>query len=787
MKTLPRSNHGCERCSAVITISLLLLNATAAAAQDRGYSARRLDAWTILGPGGGGAQFYPAVSPHDPNLVLVACDMTGAYISENGGDSWRLFDLRQPVKFFAFDPSNANVIYAGAGVLWRSADRGRSWNLVYPPASSVARLIMPDDHASPIVETGEGPAEHVTALAVDPADSNRLWVATSQAGGSALYTSGDGGARWEKSASFDSRTLKIYIDSRSPVRDRTLYVVSAASVSVRKAGDWKQGAAPGVAAFRDASAGFTAGGRLIVYGVGAKTGARRIDSVAVSADGGATWSAADQAFANGLGEAVPTVDLEAVATSLNHPEVAYVSYEGRRESAGGTHGVVKTVDGGRTWRAVWKEAGAPAPNVHDSWITERFGTGWGEPGISVGVAPNDPKIAYRTDDGRTMRTRDGGLTWDAVYSKRLPDHTYATTGLDVTTNYGVFFDPFDPKRMFIAYTDIGLFASDNRGRSWTSATLGVPRRWLNTTYWITFDPAVKGRVWGVMSYVHDLPRPKMWRRTSPSTYDGGVCISDDGGRTWRASNQGMPPTAATHILLDPTSPIEARVLYVAGFGKGVFKSTDGGRSWTLKNDGLPGPEPFAWRLARDKDGALYVVIARRSEDGSYGNAADGALYRSTDGAEHWQRIALPEGVNGPNGLAIDPGDPQRLYLAAWGRETPAGAVDGGIFVSNDGGQSWKHALDRDQHVYDVTIDPRDPRVLYACGFESSAWRSTDRGKTWTRIRGYNFKWGHRVIPDPDDPGMIYVDTYGGSVWHGPAAGDPQAPEDIVTPQLAYSK
>ena len=69
-------------------------------------SAPRFDAWRILGPGGGGAQFYPAVSPHDPNLVLVACDMTGAYISENGGQSWRLFDLRSPVTFFAFDPQD---------------------------------------------------------------------------------------------------------------------------------------------------------------------------------------------------------------------------------------------------------------------------------------------------------------------------------------------------------------------------------------------------------------------------------------------------------------------------------------------------------------------------------------------------------------------------------------------------------------------------------------------------------------------------------------------------------
>src|SRR5262249_2994002 len=158
------------------------------------------------------------------------------------------------------------------------------------------------------------------------------------------------------------------------------------------------------------------------------------------------------------------------------------------------------------------------------------------------------------------------------YSRRMSAGGYTTTGLDVTTNYGVFFDPFDPKGMLIAYTDIGLFRSENGGESWTSATQGVPNDWVNTTYWITFDTPLKGRVWGAMSTTHDLPRPKMWRRASPSTYKGGVAISDDGGRTWRASNQGMPQTAATHILLDPTSSVHQRVLYVAGFGRGVFKS-----------------------------------------------------------------------------------------------------------------------------------------------------------------------------------------------------------------------
>jgi hypothetical protein len=84
-------------------------------------------------------------------------------------------------------------------------------------------------------------------------------------------------------------------------------------------------------------------------------------------------------------------------------------------------------------------------------------------------------------------------------------------------------------------------------------------------------------------------------------------------------------------------------------------------------------------------------------------------------------------------------------------------------------------------------DPRDPKVLYGCGFENSAWRSRDRGATWERIRGYNFKWGHRVVPDPRDARMIYVTTFGGSVWHGPADGDPRAVEDIVTPVAAHGR
>jgi len=743
---------------------LVCLAAPAAAWVWLGGGAPRQDAWRVIGPGGGGAQFLPTVSPHDPRRVLVACDMTGSYLSHDGGESWRMFNLRGTTRFFVFDPVQPDTIYVQGVGLWRSTDGGDSWSLVHPDPSAITAILMPDDHASLTLYVAGRPASRIAALAVDPEDSRTLYAALD----SALHVSRDWGASWNRAAPLLDGARQIYVDPRSPAEDRTLYVIGSRTVAVREGGEWRTGPAPeGVASFSDVSAGFPEeAGPPVIYAAAA-------EALWVSEDGGASWRR------SGPGGGA---QLRAVATSLRHPDVVYVSYSGLREGGASWFGVAKSPDRGRTWELVWKESSRTADNIQEAWLSERFGPGWGGNPFNLGVAPGDPDVCYGTDSGRTMRTLDGGRTWRAVYSRRVPDAGWDTTGLDVTTCYGVHFDPFDPERIFISYTDIGLFRSEDGGRSWLSSIDGVPRRWWNTTYWIEFDPAAPGRVWGAMSRVHDLPRPKMWRSTAPATYEGGVCLSEDGGRTWRSSSEGMPPAAVTHLLLDPDSPVEARVLYAAAFGRGVYKSADGGRTWNLKNQGIEGAEPFAWRLARDPEGTLYLIVARRSEDGSYNNPGDGALYRSEDGAESWTRLPLPEGVNGPNGLAIDPEDPRRLYLAAWGRRTPAGARDGGIFVSADGGRSWRNVFAGDQHVYDVTVDPRSG-VLYAAGFESSAWRSGDRGESWERIRGFNFQWGHRVIPDPRRPEMIYVTTFGGSVWHGPASGDPEAREDIATPEL----
>ena len=78
------------------------------------------------------------------------------------------------------------------------------------------------------------------------------------------------------------------------------------------------------------------------------------------------------------------------------------------------------------------------------------------------------------------------------------------------------------------------------------------------------------------------------------------------------------------------------------------------------------------------------------------------------------------------------------------------------------------------------MDPRNG-VLYICGFDQRRVAIHRPGTTWQRIKGYDFKWGHRVVPDPASPDLIYVTTYGGGVWHGPAAGDPAAQDAVTVP------
>jgi len=756
-----------------------------AAAQAPG-PAPRFDAWTILGPGGGGTTAAPAISPRDPNLVVERCDMTGAYITHDGGLSWRMFNLRNGLTTFAFDPAKPKRIFAGGAALWRSDNAGRTWRMVFPNPKKGTVEHQNGDHGDYSLTTDD--QNYVRGLSIsqivfDPKDPHAVHIAFSNPSthGSIVLVSKDSGNSFHLEQHFDSERILLLSyagNERVAIGARGVY---------QGAGQTAKAIAGSGEAIAYAAAG-SRHGTAILY-VTTSDG-----NFFVSADSGQTWRAITPALGQQAGQ------FGAVAASSSG-QIAYLGFRGLKLGDGPGelyNGIAKTTDAGKTWSIVFRESTKPATNLDASWIEQRAIAGgtneyaaiFFDAPYSLAVAPGNPDIAYATDLFRTYRTLDGGKTWAQVNSVRTPDGTWTTRGLDVTTDYGVEFDPFDLNHIFIDYTDIGLFQSHNGGRSWRSSTEGIPEAWRNTTYWLAFDPDVKGLMWGAFSGVHDLPLSKMFRNAEAvSRYRGGVAVSTDGGLHWTPSNAGMKDTAFTHILIDPKSPAGHRTLYACGFAAGVYKSTDNGKTWQLKNEGIKhdvsGADPFAWRVTRANDGTLYLIMARNNNGNHGAIQGSGALYRSVDGAEHWTAIKLPKDVNGPRGLTLDPRDNARMYLAAWGQERSDVDVGGGVFLSTDAGENWKPIFQAAQHVYDVTIDPKSPDTLYICGFDAGAYRSTDAGLHWARIRGFNFKWGHRVIVDPrsgpGDATKIFITTYGGSVWYGPAAGDPAATEDILTP------
>jgi len=761
----------------------------------------RNDDWGMTGYGGGGAMFYPAVSPFNPDYAFVACDMTGSYVTYNGGASWRMFNLRNPVNYFVFDPLDSNTVYANGVGLFKSADRGATWSLFYPDPSEVSGIVSQGDHAHEALVTRDSTLRRVLAFAIDPGNSQKLYAAISVDKTTAAYVSENGGKTWTKEKELAEGAMNIYIDPSSPKENRSVYFAAKNAITVKNNGNWQTNNIPeGVNLIIKYGGGFDKGkNKFIIYGIAGKSyfdPEGKASGIFYTEDGGVSWENRQDGLLafNRKGAGLP--EFRTIATSEKHPEIVYVSYNNLSGNGDTTYiGVAKSADHGKTWELVWKDMIAksgnkPSPNFTSGWLNIRFGPTWGENPFSIGVSATNPDVCYATDFGRTVKTIDGGKTWTQEYTRKKDGGGWITRGLEVTTGYNIVFDPFDTNHAFICNTDIGLMESVDAGESWTSATLnnGVPRRWQNSTYWLEFDPQVKGRAWAVMSGTHDLPRPKMWRRNGITYFTGGILTTEDGGKTWTPVSENLGETAFTHILMNPSSPGNARTLYASAFGKGVYKSTDGGRTWAQKNKGIDGKEPFAWRITRrDHDGALFLVVCRRSDDGSIGNTLDGALYRSDDEAETWKKMDMPAGTNAPMSLIVDPKHPKQLLLGAWGRSVQgkfASDTGGGIYLSKDDGQSWTPALQQDQHIHDITYDPRN-NTYYACGFNGSAYRSEDLGASWKRIKGYNFKWGKRVEPDPKDPEKVYIITFGGGVWHGPARGDDQAIEDIVTPLAPY--
>ena len=768
-------------------------------------SSHEASSWKVIGPGGGGGILLPTVSPFDENFVLTHCDMTGAYVSYNGGTDWRMFNLWTVPDDFEFDPVNPNTVYtatrgyrysedrgSGLSILYRSEDKGKHWRIIYPDVSKAKKVVKLQNTDFLPSELIEGAFDgSIDKVEVDHFNNKKIYLGLAplqsyigsnkneDANTAMLILSSNYGESWKLVAKVPGKNVKaIFPGSESGHPGDVIVFTESACVRINEnTGRITNLPIPVKKVI------VVEGGKNMIYIQSAfkKENGQIKGGMYVSKDWGKNWIQINNGLLKNLAtDKVPGFN-EGLAVCETKPETVYISTINPMPNENGgadeVFCIFKTINGGTSWEPVLMSSspkGFITKNFKGTWMERSYDPGWGGSAINLGVAPGNPDVCF-AGDARGYKTIDGGKTWEQVYSRNMPDSSYASGGLDVTTCYGIHFDPFDKNHFFICYTDIGLFHTFNGGASWIHSITNVPRDWQNTCYDIEFDPTIKGRVWSVWANAHDLPRDKMFGRSGFDNFSGGVAVSNDDGHTWNKISGGIPENSiCTNILLDTSSVVNPRTLYVSVFNKGVYKSIDGGKNWEKKNNGLS-DNLFAWQIRQNAKGRLFLLCSRGQRAGQ---TVNGAIYFSDNNAETWKQLPILQGVNGPHDLLIDPVNPNIMYVSCWPRTAAGNDVDGGVIKTADGGLTWKQVFDESIRVNSAGMDPKQPNKIFINTFQNAAYSSADYGETWKRITGYRFKWGQRAIPDINNPGMIYLTTYGGSVFYGPAEGIPNAFEDI---------
>ena len=761
--------------SLLLAMMCLIISAQAPLAKTQGVK------WEKLGPGGGGATFIPTFAYNTPDNFLIRCDMTGSYLTRDGGASYQQINYAGGASSYAYDPNDPKTVYIGGTALNRSVDGGITWERIFPAKADIAREIFQGDHGDYRIEAVPGSlygGGKIGNVRVEPGQSATIYLSM---GSNFLYTN-DSGKTWNKVPVQQSINF-IYTNKTSLKEEVYIFTASAIYVFNKATHTIINKVLPKEMTPASSITGgtITKSDKVIFYAMHHNSeGTAPGDEVWKSEDSGSTWKQmTDRVVTNAAGNSTKPV-YTAISCSEFEAEQAYLIASRYDENKDNLNlrwsGILKTTDSGNSWDWVLKLGGdmKGGTNLKDGWASAG---GSGMTHITnVGVYPYDADIAVFTEWFRIVKTTDGGKTWNQIYCIEQPDGTFSSNGSDVLTGYGVHFDPFDRNHIAVSFTDVGFHNSFNEGKSWSRELNGIPPEMKNTCYWMVFDPAIKGKIFSVWSSIHDLPRGKMtttakWKQSGK----GGVCISADGGKTWKLSVEGMgADSPSTSIVMDPKSAPGNRTLYVATYNKGVFKSTDDGKTWQLKNNGIT-DNTCAFELTLTSNGVLFLTVSVTPtfKTGTGDNRIySGDVYRSTDGAESWTKLNVSNSSLFPNGIDYDRKNPNRIYLGCWAstaRGNSTGRSDempGGIFMSDDNGTTWTSIFDKTKNVYDVTVDPYHPGRLYCNTFNQGAYRSDDYGKNWKKILGYDFHWGHRVIVDENNPEKVYLTTFGSSVWHG---------------------
>jgi photosystem II stability/assembly factor-like uncharacterized protein len=255
--------------------------------------------------------------------------------------------------------------------------------------------------------------------------------------------------------------------------------------------------------------------------------------------------------------------------------------------------------------------------------------------------------------------------------------------------------------------------------------------------------------------------------------------STDGGKTW--THIGLEKAGLIgRIRVHPANP---DVAYVAALGnifgpnpeRGVYMTKDGGRTWAqvLKVSEKTGAEDISMDPKNPDVLFASMWTARRTPWTIDSGSMEDGIFRSKDGGANWQKLStgLPHDVMfGKSSVSVSGADSKRVYALI-----EAGADQGGVYVSNDGGDTWTKAsgtrnlLQRAFYYLHIYADPQQVDTAYAVN--TGSYKSTDGGKTWNGIgtpHGDNHDFwinpaNNKILINGNDGGAN-VSIDGGQTW-----------------------
>jgi photosystem II stability/assembly factor-like uncharacterized protein len=641
-----------------------------------------------------------AISPNNPNLVLVGASTGGVWRSTDGGGSFTPVSDNQvdlAVGSIAFAPSDPSIVYAGmgdqaggyvgTGVL-KSLDGGQTWARV-----SGATLPAPG---------------RITKIAVNPADPNLVYVTqylaqagpVTEAGG--VFRSTDGGVTWTKTLPGLGRDLAL-----RPNNPNTIYAAMARNDQPGQPAGVYRSLDGGVnwnviyTAPFDQPSNFKLAvtpandNFLYVYLGGTNAQALFELRVEVSTNGGGT-------FTNRGNPGIDTGQFtynNFLAVSPADPNTVYI---GSRDVYKSTNGAVSFVNVNGNFDL----QGNYTPLMSNAHPDQHC----------LAIVSGNANTLFLGNDGGLYKSTDAGATF-----------TGSNNGLSLTQFVGYALHPADGNRSYGGAQDNGSQKriNTNTPGAWRELSSGDGGRTvinpLNPS--IVFSTYIYG---SITRWLNDA-----------ETRDNEVGTNEIFGE---------PANGARIAFYPPFTGNKVNSTLYFGTWR-LFVSTNLGDTWTA-------PGGMTDLTTGNFDVLSAIGVARSNPNVIYTGSSEGRAMVSVNGGANWMDITAGLPQRSITSITVSPTNPALAYL------TVSGYGSGHIFLTTNTGANWMDLSNNlpDIPVNALLIDPLNASTLYA-GTDVGVFRSTNSGTAWNT---FNNGLPPVIVTnlDAQASGRIQLATYG---------------------------